>query len=210
MRGLVIPAASTPTIRIGASGSGQFQSTATIKVSATASGGSVGQVATLDVKVAGEDAQLASSDVDYQVQMASVGGVPRRPSACPDQSETPSRRQYGRTGGSSGSAGLQKLAVQTGILCAMMMKDKIAHAAERGWQSGRCVQLKVSASPGPTGLDQRTERNPGRFTEPASQPQASHPKHLQAVGSQAGPLRDTPSPGWTSSWGELSLDAPGL
>ena len=136
--------------------SGHFKGTATIQVSATASGGAVGQTATLDLTVTGvadDDAKLVSSDADYQVQMASVGGGASTSVDVSGSVGDTVATTVRSNGGSSGSAGLQQLAVQTGVLYAIMMKDKIAHAAELGWQSGRCVQLKVSASPGPTGLD---------------------------------------------------------
>ena len=136
------------------SADGTFVATATIDVSATK--GSVGQNGTLDVKVAGhvdDDARLTSSDVEYRMQWAKFGGP---------------RGQYVDVGGTFGGATLRRSggaatnemaigAAAFGSLLAMLTKHFLEEAAQKGWESGRCVRLDVTPSAGPKDLEPSQE-----------------------------------------------------
>ncbi|MBG6135628.1 hypothetical protein [Longispora fulva] len=136
--------------------SGRFEASAKVDISATKTGGSTGQRGTLDITITGQvndDAKLESSDADYRMQWAdfadskgsfvdisgAMGGTKAR-SATLD-----------RSGGKPNSS-LQEGAVALASVYTMLIKNEVAAAAEKGWQSGRCVILKPTASSGPKGL----------------------------------------------------------
>jgi hypothetical protein len=132
------------------SADGTFVASATIDVSATK--GSVGQNGTLDLKVTGhvdDDAKLTSSDLEYRMQWAKFGGP---------------RGQYVDVGGTLGGATLRRSggaatpelaseAAATGLMYAMLTKHFLEEAAQKGWESGRCVRLDATPSAGPKDLE---------------------------------------------------------
>jgi hypothetical protein len=137
--------------------SGQFKGRARVGVSTTRTGGSVGQNGTLDVAVTGQvndDAKLGTSDADYRMEWAEFGGG--RGSYVDVSGAIGDTKIKGatidRTGGVPNAA-LQTSAATTGLLYAAMIRMKIADAAQKGWESGRCVALKPTAAPGPKGLE---------------------------------------------------------
>ncbi|WP_146605894.1 hypothetical protein [Micromonospora craterilacus] len=136
--------------------SGRFEGSAKVDISATKTGGSTGQRGTLDVTVTGQvndDAKLESSDVEYRMQWAdfanSKGSFVDISGAVGDTK--PATAALNRSGGKPNGS-LQQAAVTIGALYSAIMRIKILDAAEKGWQSGRCVTLKPTASPGPKGM----------------------------------------------------------
>ncbi|MET8151776.1 hypothetical protein ACIBSW_08585 [Actinoplanes sp. NPDC049668] len=136
--------------------SGHFEAKAEIDVSATTTGGRTGQRGTLDVTITGEvddDAKLASTDAEYRMQYADfanskggfvdVSGALSGPKA--------GSATLNRSGGTPNAA-MQETAVAGGMLYTMLIASTVSRAAEKGWQSGRCVLLKPTASPGPQGM----------------------------------------------------------
>jgi hypothetical protein len=129
---------------------GTFEASASIDVSATK--GSVGQNGTLEVRVTGQvddDARLVSSDMIYRMQWAKFGGP---------------RGEYVDVGGTltdatlrrSGGAATPKLASDAanfGAFNAALIQAFVSKAAQKGWESGRCVRLDATPSAGPKDLD---------------------------------------------------------
>jgi len=135
---------------------GHFEGKARIDVSATTTGGSTGQNGILDVTVSGQvddDAKLASADSDYRMQWADFaagkGGFVEVSGAIGTTKVTGAT--LGRSAGKVTEA-MQANASSVGMLYAMMAKEKIVEAAQKGWESGRCVELQPTAAPGPKGL----------------------------------------------------------
>lgn len=134
---------------------GRFQATAKVDISATA--GSVGQTGTLDVSLDGQvndNAELASSDIGYRMQWADFAGgkgqfIDLSGSYSGDKSNGVN---VNRTGGTLTAAHVTS-AVGLGSLLGIFFAIKLGEAAQKGWQSGRCVQLDAKASPGPKGLE---------------------------------------------------------
>ena len=134
---------------------GQFQATAKIDISATK--GSVGQTGTLDITLDGQvddNAKLASSDIGYRMQWADfAGGKGQFVDLSGGFSGGSSNGvTINRTGGNLTGA-LVTSAATLGSLFGIILADKLADAAQKGWESGRCVQLDPTASPGPKGME---------------------------------------------------------
>jgi hypothetical protein len=136
--------------------SGHFEASATVDISATKTGGSTGQRGTLDIKITGQvndDAKLESSDAEYRMQWAdfanSKGSFVDVSGALGD---TKARNMsLDRTGGKQNNDLLTSAAILS-TLYTVMIKSKVVDAAEKGWQSGRCVSLQPTAAPGPKGM----------------------------------------------------------
>ncbi|HEY7626773.1 MAG TPA: hypothetical protein VH761_06890 [Ilumatobacteraceae bacterium] len=134
---------------------GQFQATSKIDISATK--GNVGQTGTMDVKIDGQvddNATLASKNVDWRMQWADFASgkgqfvdVSGRYSG-----DSFDGVKVNRSGGNV-TSGLVTSAVSLGALFGLMVAGKLAEAAQKGWESGRCVKLEPTASPGPKGLE---------------------------------------------------------
>jgi hypothetical protein len=135
---------------------GHFEASAKVDISATKTGGSTGQRGTLDVTITGQaddDAKLASSDAEYRVQWAdfanSKGSFVDVSGAIGD---TKVRSATLDRSGGTPNGDLSKSAVILSTLYTALVKISVAQAAEKGWQSGRCVMLKPTAAPGPKGM----------------------------------------------------------
>ena len=135
---------------------GRFEAKATIDVSATTTGGSTGQEGVLDMTVTGQvddDAKLASADVDYHMQWADfVGGTSSLVDVSGAIGDT---KVVGATmthNGGTPSATLQQDASTLSTMYAYLAGRQVAEAAQKGWQSGRCVRLEPTAAPGPKGV----------------------------------------------------------
>ncbi|MBO9520986.1 MAG: hypothetical protein J7518_05555 [Nocardioidaceae bacterium] len=136
--------------------SGRFEATAKLDISATKTGGRTGQRGTLDVAITGqvdEDAALESADADYRMQWSdfanSRGSFVDVSGAIGD---TKVRTATLDRSGGKPNASLQVDAVAAATTYAFLVKSAVADAAEKGWQSGRCVILRPTASPGPKGM----------------------------------------------------------
>jgi len=135
---------------------GQFTSTTTMTASVTSAKGRTGTNLTIEMSIKGQvddDAQLVSYDVDTRTQSAkfenskgqfvdqtvgwTVGGK--------DFSNF--RGRVNRTGGNV-APGFAEDQAKWSTFTAMMLQDKAVEAAKKGWQSGRCVTLEPTTSPG--------------------------------------------------------------
>jgi hypothetical protein len=144
--------------------------TAEAHLDAHISKGKKSGLAQIDVTVHGElndDAQLAASDFDYRIQMADSGDDGH---SFLDVSE--GVRQTGiETGDSQWAAGREYTVnraagtltndqvtgyVKMGRLLAITVGIELRNAAAEGWESGRCVELKVTTDPA-----ERTGLKPG-------------------------------------------------
>ncbi|HEX4982084.1 MAG TPA: hypothetical protein VFV63_10320 [Ilumatobacteraceae bacterium] len=136
---------------------GHFEGKATIDVSTTTAGGSTGQEGILDLTITGQvddDAKLASTDVDYRMQWAEfAGGTSSLVDVSGSIGDT---KAVGATltqsGAGPASATLRQSASSLSVMYAYLGAHTVAEAAQKGWQSGRCVRLQPTASPGPKGL----------------------------------------------------------
>ena len=136
---------------------GHFEGKATIDVSATTTGGSTGQEGILDVTMTGQvddDAKLASTDFDYHMQWADfAGGTSSLVDVSGSMGDTKATSAtLTQSGNGKASATLQQSALTLGTMFAYIAAQKVAEAAQKGWQSGRCVRLQPTATPGPKGL----------------------------------------------------------
>lgn len=119
--------------------------------------GAAGQHGTLDVQVTGQvndDAQLASSDMEFQMQWSQASGdtsyLVDVSMTLPGSGEISAKTN--RKGGAV-TPDLEKSAMIGGLLYAMMVKDALLKAAQKGWESGRCVRLDVSPNPAPKDME---------------------------------------------------------
>jgi hypothetical protein len=129
---------------------GRFEAEAVIDV--TVSKGSAGQHGVLDVKVVGhvdDEAHLISSDLDYTMKWSrtSGGGTELVNVSASMPSSGGASRTVNRTGGAA-TSDLEASATLGAQMFAMLMEHFLTDAAQRGWESGRCVQLDVKAEPG--------------------------------------------------------------
>lgn len=137
---------------------GTFRASASVEIASTAGGGRTGKRATFDVEITGtvgEQAQLIGYDTQYRGQMAdfkdSRGGFLDF-SASFQQGGTFGGFRVNRTGGTV-TDGLVKATMLFATLTALSIAGRLAEAAQKGWESGRCVRLGTTVSAGPTGLD---------------------------------------------------------
>lgn len=134
---------------------GRFQTSAKVEISATA--GSVGQTGTLDVTLDGhvdDNAALASTDTTYRMQWADfAGGKGQFVDVSGGYSgDTSKGVSINRTGGQATNEFAIEAATMAALL-AVVIGKAMSDAAQKGWESGRCVQLDATASPGPSGLE---------------------------------------------------------
>lgn len=139
---------------------GRFQATALIEMSATAKGGSVGQKGTVEVLTSGQlddDAQVASSEYDYRMEVADFAGGKGSyvDLSAAKVGTSASTHRINRSAGPD-SAALGEL-VRLAAMLASTTHDSLIDAARKGWESGRCVSLQVTAAPGPSGLKPSSE-----------------------------------------------------
>ena len=140
---------------------GEFTSTTTMTASVTSAGGRTGSNLTIEVAIKGQvndDAQLAAYDVDARTQSAEFANSK---GMYADQSVgwtvggstwSNYRTKVNRTGGKVTDAFLTDQAKWGQFMAAMTM-DRAIEAAKKGWESGRCVVLEPTTSPGKrTGL----------------------------------------------------------
>lgn len=137
---------------------GKFTGKAKVDVSASATGGSAGQNGTLDVTVSGQvddAAELVSTDADYEMQWSKFGGGAKGSyvDVAGSIGDTKVVSATLKRSGGAPNVEMQEGASWIGMMYALMAKDRIATAAEKGWKSGRCVTLKPTAAPGPSGLE---------------------------------------------------------
>lgn len=136
--------------------SGHFEASATVNVSATKTGGRTGQTGTLDLKITGQvddDAKLQSSDADYRMQWADFANSKGSyVDISGSMGDTKLRRATLNRSGGAPNSSLQSDAAQVGALFTLLIKSQVVEAAQKGWQSGRCVILQPTTAPGPTNM----------------------------------------------------------
>ena len=134
--------------------SGKFDVEITIDVKTHK--GDVGSNATIEMRIDGQvddDAHLAGADVTTNTQWADfASGRGQFLDFTSGSSGDARTLAINRTGG-QGTPDFTRLAVTFSTMFEVMMKDKALTAAEHAWTSGRCVQLNVTPSAGPEGLD---------------------------------------------------------
>ena len=123
----------------------------------TVTKGDAGQHGTIDVQVIGQvddDARLASSDMEFQMQWSKSSGgsskfvdVSMKIPASGDAVAA-----VNRTGGAN-TAELERSATIGGMLYAMLMQSFLLQAAQKGWESGKCVRLDVTPNPAPKDME---------------------------------------------------------
>ena len=130
---------------------GKFSAHGKIAVSVSTSSGAQAS-GVLDVNTFGEvgdDAQVVSSDLDFTMSESSASGsIAKVSGAVGDTVAT--RLEF--TPGSEAGAALGQNLTSAGLVFAYLVKYSLVEAARKGWESGRCVDLQVSASPGPKKL----------------------------------------------------------
>jgi hypothetical protein len=126
----------------------------------TVTKGDAGQHGTIDVQVIGQvddDAHLASSDMEFQMQWSKSSGGSSQfvdvSMKVPASGEVVAA--VNRTGGAD-TAALQQSAVVGGMLYAMLMQHFLLDAAQKGWESGKCVRLDATPNPAPKDMEPST------------------------------------------------------
>jgi hypothetical protein len=148
--------------------SGNFDMTA--KIDVKTSKGAVGSNAAIDMKINGQvddDAHIASSTTEANTQWADFAGGKGQfldyTVGVPSSGD--STFAVNRTGGAV-STDFVRMAVLMSTMFVYMVKDKMLQAAENAWSSGRCVDLKITPSAGPDGLD------PGQVVSVLAEPRS--------------------------------------
>ena len=142
------------TVNICPDANGVFTTKGTAKITVTL--GAVGQIGTIEVNTTGQlddNASIASSEFDYRMQWSKFNGGNGEFVDVSGHYVPGVRRvsKVTRTGGTATQA-LADEAVDVGARTALFLSDRLNGAAKRGWESGRCVVLQATATPGPTGL----------------------------------------------------------
>lgn len=132
---------------------GTFALEATIDIKASKDG--AGQNATMELKVDGtvdDNAEIASKNVENHTQWSDYGGGKGQFMDFTYGGENGVEQfAVNRTGGTV-TDDFVKLSVTMSGLIGMLITSQMIDAAKQGWQSGRCVELKVTPSAGPDGL----------------------------------------------------------
>ena len=140
------------------------------KIDVKTSKGNVGSNATIDMKIDGQvddDAHLAGSTVEANTQWADFAGGQGQFLDFTTTGNSAGEHTF--TANRSGGALTADFGRMAGLLSAMfvyMVQDKLIAAAEKAWSSGRCVQLNVTPSAGPDGLD------PGQVVSVLAEPRS--------------------------------------
>lgn len=132
---------------------GTFELSASIEVKASKDG--AGQNATIELGIDGtvdDDAELASKNIENHTQWSDFGGgkgqfVDFTFSGANGVEQVTTNR----TGGTVTDEFAQ-LSTTLSALIGLMIAQQMLDAAEQGWKSGRCVELKLTPSAGPDGL----------------------------------------------------------
>ena len=134
---------------------GQFTSTTTMTASVTKAGGSTGSNVTIEQTIKGQvddNAQLVGYDAETRTQTAQFvsgkGQFIDTSLGWTVSGEKWSNYHGGlnRTGGAVTTA-FAKENVAWGLLTAVMIQGRAVEAAQKGWESGRCVALEPTTSP---------------------------------------------------------------
>jgi len=135
---------------------GTFEASASTDISSTINNGATGKRMTLDVTIKGavdDNAGLIGYDVSSRVQyadfVASRGGFIDLTVNLPRGG--PATAEFTRSGGTVTSQLIDDASSLSALLAAVAGL-KLSEAAKMGWESGRCVALKVTPSAGPEGL----------------------------------------------------------
>lgn len=119
--------------------------------------GTAGQNITIDLKIngqVGDDANLVGTETETHTQWADFGGaeagqfIDHTSTRSSDES---SAFTVNRTGGNLTNSFIS-MSVLLSTLYAVQVGDGLVAAAQKAWQSGRCVRLDATPSAGPTGL----------------------------------------------------------
>ena len=126
-----------------------------IKVDVRTAKGTAGNNVTVDVNVTGQvddEAELVSTTVDARTQWADFDkGKGQYLDVTTHRKGDAFSIDVNRSAGSV-TDGFVKMAILIGEMFAVMTTKQFVEAAKAAWQSGRCVRLDLTASPGPTGL----------------------------------------------------------
>lgn len=140
---------------------GEFTAKASMTASATTGSARVGSNASFDIELTGlvdDDARLAGYDVTTTSEAAEFGSGNNVWAEVTDTTSVAGGKvtEASRTAGRSAGNVPEGFAAQwadLGQLTALMLVDKMLSAAQKGWESGRCVALEPTTDPGKrTGL----------------------------------------------------------
>ena len=135
--------------------SGTFTAHVTITASATSSAGRVGSNTTTDVTITGhvdDDAKLVGYDTAANTQAAEFGSGSNNwaeytaTTSWSGDTVTAATRTFGRTSGAV-TPKFQQDWAQMGTLTEFMVTKSALEAAQKAWESGRCVALVPTTSP---------------------------------------------------------------
>ena len=134
---------------------GTFTAHISISASATSTGGRVGSNTTTDVTITGhvdDDAKLVGYDTVATTQAAEFGSGSNKwaeytaTTSWTGSNVTAATRTFGRTSGAV-TPKFQQDWAQTGNLTEYMVTKSALEAAQKAWESGRCVALVPTLSP---------------------------------------------------------------
>lgn len=134
---------------------GEFTAKASMTASATTGSARVGSNASFDIELTGlvdDDARLAGYDVTTTSEAAEFGSGNNVWAEVTDTTSfaggkvTEASRTAGRSAGNV-PEGFAAQWADLGRLTALMLVDKMLSAAQKGWESGRCVALEPTTDP---------------------------------------------------------------
>ncbi len=127
-----------------------------IKLDVKTSKGGAGTNATIDVDITGnvdDNAELVNTESTNHTQWADFGGGKGQfvDFTIGQSGGKLTRYTANRTGGTV-TKSMSTIATVMGMMFESLVAARFVDAAKKAWQSGRCVDLKLSAAPGPKGL----------------------------------------------------------
>ena len=134
---------------------GKFTAKATVTASATSAAGRIGSNSVVDIELNGQiddDAKVVSYDVTTTSQTADFGSGNNVWAEATEVISyvggdvTAASRTYGRSAGNV-PAGFADKWADLARLTSMMLTDRLLAAAQKGWESGRCVALDPTTDP---------------------------------------------------------------
>lgn len=148
IKGVTVKVLTDTTMQFCPDAQGRFELRGSLTTST--SKGSKGSTRSVSVVVrgqVGDDAELASQEMDTTAEDATYGGSADYNTVMVDKAGPAFEFE-----GSEQSGPHVSDTVRVAVFLANWMRLQLLDSAEKGWKSGRCVELETRTSDGPTGL----------------------------------------------------------
>lgn len=163
LKGVTVKIRTDTTMQFCPGPQGRFELRGSLTTSvSTGSKGATRSVSVVVRGQVGDDAELASHEMDTTAEDATYGGSSDYNTVMIDKAGPAFEFE-----GSEQSGPHINDAVSMSVLLAQWMQLQLLGSAEKGWKSGRCVRLETQTSEGPTGLQ------PGATVDITATPRAT-------------------------------------